>query len=61
MRMITRRREDRANGILPERKALLDYMIEVADANADFKDEDIINEACTFMLAVSFEHKFLNF
>ncbi|KAH8371755.1 hypothetical protein KR093_008783, partial [Drosophila rubida] len=34
-----------------ERKCLLDYMIEISDRNEDFTEEDIVNEACTFMLA----------
>ncbi|XP_060657276.1 probable cytochrome P450 4aa1 [Drosophila nasuta] len=34
-----------------ERKCLLDSMIEISDANEDFTEEDIVNEACTFMLA----------
>lgn len=54
MKMITKRREDKAKGIVPERKALLDYMIDVAEVNSEFTDDDIVNEACTFMLAVSF-------
>jgi hypothetical protein len=29
-------------------------MIEISKNNPDFKDDDIINEACTFMLAVSY-------
>ncbi|KAH8321001.1 hypothetical protein KR067_013026 [Drosophila pandora] len=34
-----------------ERKCLLDYMIEISDSNPHFGEEDIVNEACTFMLA----------
>ncbi|KAH8327036.1 hypothetical protein KR074_001066, partial [Drosophila pseudoananassae] len=34
-----------------ERKCLLDYMIEISDSNPQFGEEDIVNEACTFMLA----------
>lgn len=34
-----------------KRKCLLDYMIQISDTNAEFTEEDIVNEACTFMLA----------
>uniref|UniRef100_A0A1B0FKK0 Cytochrome P450 n=1 Tax=Glossina morsitans morsitans TaxID=37546 RepID=A0A1B0FKK0_GLOMM len=35
-----------------EMKCLLDYMIELSDNNPrEFTEEDIVNEACTFMLA----------
>jgi len=34
-----------------KRKCLLDFMIEISDSNPDFTEEDIVNEACTFMLA----------
>ncbi|XP_030387659.1 probable cytochrome P450 4aa1 [Scaptodrosophila lebanonensis] len=55
--MIKRRREIMANGgnglnNNNERKCLLDYMIEISDnPDTDFTEEDIVNEACTFMLA----------
>ncbi|KAH8416204.1 hypothetical protein KR222_011010, partial [Zaprionus bogoriensis] len=60
--MIKRRREIMANegnnnnnnnssSSNVERKCLLDYMIEISESNPDFTEEDIINEACTFMLA----------
>ncbi|KAL7737593.1 hypothetical protein ACLKA6_007707 [Drosophila palustris] len=51
--MIKRRREIMANAgnNNVERKCLLDYMIEISESNADFTEEDIVNEACTFMLA----------
>ncbi|XP_037942021.1 probable cytochrome P450 4aa1 [Teleopsis dalmanni] len=57
--MIKRRREmflkdnntNNNNNNSNERKCLLDYMIEIADTNPDFTEEDIVNEACTFMLA----------
>lgn len=34
------------------RKCLLDFMIEIKRKHPDFTEKDIINEACTFMLAV---------
>lgn len=51
--MIKRRREirDTAGNNNVERKCLLDYMIDIHENNPDFTEEDIINEACTFMLA----------
>jgi cytochrome P450 family 4 len=52
-RMIKRRREAMQSGEKTERKSLLDYMLEISEANADFTEQDIVNEACTFMLAVS--------
>lgn len=55
LKMINLRRDDKANGILPKRKALLDYMIEISEIHPDFTDDDIVNEASTFMLAVSFK------
>lgn len=41
------------SGEISDRKSLLDYMIEISENNPDFTEDDIINEACTFMLAVS--------
>ncbi|XP_034478607.1 probable cytochrome P450 4aa1 [Drosophila innubila] len=51
--MIKRRREIMANAgnNNVERNCLLDYMIEISESNVDFTEEDIVNEACTFMLA----------
>jgi cytochrome P450 family 4 len=51
--MIRKRKKEKADGILSENRSLLDHMIEISENNADFTEEDIINEACTFMLAVS--------
>ncbi|ALC42315.1 Cyp4aa1, partial [Drosophila busckii] len=48
--MIKRRRELLASSEV-ERKCLLDYMIEISESNPGFSEEDIVNEACTFMLA----------
>lgn len=52
-RMIKKRREATHSGEVSDRKSLLDYMLEISDSNPDFTEQDIINEACTFMLAVS--------
>jgi cytochrome P450 family 4 len=49
--MITKRREAMKNGDLEGRKSLLDYMLEISEQHPDFTEQDIINEACTFMLA----------
>lgn len=49
--MIDMRREALQRGEVPERKCLLDFMLEISDNNPIFTDRDIINEACTFMLA----------
>lgn len=51
--MIRKRKSEKANGTLSENKSLLDYMIEISENNPDFTEDDIIDEACTFMLAVS--------
>jgi len=57
-KMIDKRREIMISGeITSGRHCLLDYMIEIADENPDFTEEDIINETCTFMLAVSFSYE----
>ena len=50
-KMIVKRRALRSNNNDIEKKCLLDYMIEISDNNPDFTEEDIVNEACTFMLA----------
>jgi cytochrome P450 family 4 len=50
-KMITKRREAIKNGDLEGRKSLLDYMLEISEQHPDFTEQDIINEACTFMLA----------
>ncbi|XP_053964488.1 probable cytochrome P450 4aa1 [Anastrepha ludens] len=50
-KMIKHRRELLANDNYTGRKCLLDYMIEISNNNADFTEDDIVDEACTFMLA----------
>lgn len=45
--MIRIRREGNNN----DRKCLIDYMLEVSQKNPNFTEEDIVDEACTFMLA----------
>ncbi|KAI8127249.1 putative cytochrome P450 4aa1 [Lucilia cuprina] len=50
-KMIIKRRELKSNNNETEKKCLLDYMIDISDNNPDFTEEDIVNEACTFMLA----------
>lgn len=49
--MINIRREALENGEIPKRKCLLDYMLAISKNNEIFTDDDIVNEACTFMLA----------
>jgi cytochrome P450 family 4 len=56
-KMISKRREAMRSGEIVERKSLLDYMLDISDAHPDFTEKDIIDEACTFMLAVSASHK----
>lgn len=52
--MIRKRRDAvQREAVVGERKSLLDYMLEISDSNPDFTEQDIVNEACTFMLAVS--------
>lgn len=51
--MIRKRREAIINGEAAERKSLLDYMLNISDSHPEFSEQDIVNEACTFMLAVS--------
>jgi cytochrome P450 family 4 len=51
--MIRKRKAEKAAGTQSENKSLLDYMIEISEKNPDFTEDDIIDEACTFMLAVS--------
>jgi cytochrome P450 family 4 len=54
MRMIRKRTLELENGGFSGRKSLLDFMIEISKAQTDFTERDIVDEACTFMLAVSF-------
>lgn len=49
--MINIRRKALESGEIPERKCLLDFMLEISKNNPQFTDDDIVNEACTFMLA----------
>lgn len=49
--MINIRREAKNKGETPARKCLLDFMLDISQNNPHFTDKDIINEACTFMLA----------
>lgn len=46
--MIRIRREGNNNN---DRKCMIDYMLEVSQKNPNFTEEDIVDEACTFMLA----------
>lgn len=49
-KMIQQRREMKLE--TKSTKCLLDYMIEISDSNPnDFSEDDIVDEACTFMLA----------
>lgn len=49
--MIKLRRGAIEKGEVTHRKCLLDLMLEIAENNPSFTDEDIVDEACTFMLA----------
>lgn len=49
--MINIRRDAIKNGEVPKRKCLLDHMLEISENDPQFTDDDIVNEACTFMLA----------
>lgn len=49
--MIAMRRGALKRGEIAKRKCLLDYMLAISDNNQLFTDDDIVNEACTFMLA----------
>lgn len=51
--MIKKRQAQRLEGLANENLSLLDYMIEISENNPEFTEDDIINEVCTFMLAVS--------
>lgn len=51
IQMINIRRNAIEKGETPQRKCLLDFMLEISKNNAHFTDDDIVNEACTFMLA----------
>lgn len=53
-KMISKRREAMKMGEIVERRSLLDYMLDISDAHPDFTEDDIVDEVCTFMLAVSF-------
>ncbi|XP_037045955.1 probable cytochrome P450 4aa1 [Bradysia coprophila] len=47
-KMIKIRREGNNNN---DRKCLIDYMLEVSQKNPNFTEADVVDEACTFMLA----------
>lgn len=49
--MIAMRRGALERGEIAKRKCLLDYMLAISANNQIFTDDDIVNEACTFMLA----------
>lgn len=61
IKMIAKRREAMKNGDISERKSLLDYMLDISEEHPDFTEQDIVNEACTFMLAVSVCEKVISF
>lgn len=49
--MMNIRRAAIENHEIPKRKCLLDYMLKISKNNPQFTDDDIVNEAGTFMLA----------
>lgn len=49
--IIHKRREMIENGIKSERPCLIDFMIELCKTHPNFTEDDIMNEAMTFMLA----------
>lgn len=51
--MINKRREAMKSGEVVERKSLLDYMLDISETHPHFAEDDIVDEVCTFMLAVS--------
>lgn len=53
MQVIDKKREDLRKGIHGEFKSLTDMLMEISDSDPSFSEDDVINEACTFMLAVS--------
>lgn len=48
---VAERRKAREQGVSLGRSCLVDFMLEVAEKNPEFTEEDIVNEANTFMLA----------
>ena len=52
-KMINKRRKAMKSGEIVERKSLLDYMLDIADTHPHFTEDDVVDEVCTFMLAVS--------
>uniref|UniRef100_A0AAG5CRB4 Cytochrome P450 n=1 Tax=Anopheles atroparvus TaxID=41427 RepID=A0AAG5CRB4_ANOAO len=50
-KMILRRREALKSLTSSNRRCLLDFMIEISNENPEFTEDDIVDEACTFMLA----------
>lgn len=50
--MLHRKRKDLQNGVVSEFKSLLEMLLEVSESNPEFTEEDIVDEVCTFMLAV---------
>lgn len=50
-KVIDQRRRMKLNGEPIDRKCLLDHMIELSENYKHFNEDDIVNEACTFMLA----------
>lgn len=53
LQIIYKKREDLKNGVHAEFKSLLEMLMEISDNDPEFSEDDVINEACTFMLAVS--------
>lgn len=51
--MIRKRRQQKLEGLALGNRSLLDHMIEISENNAEFTEDAIIDEVCTFMLAVS--------
>jgi cytochrome P450 family 4 len=53
-KIINKRREAKKSGEIVEKTSLLDFMLEISDTHPNFTEDDIVDEVCTFMLAVGF-------
>lgn len=52
-KILEKRRSDR-NKLKNLDWCLLDGLLDISETNTNFNDEDIIDEACTFMMAVNY-------
>lgn len=54
LQIVDKRKSENDNFHQQDFKSLLDMLLDISDQNSEFTEKDVINETCTFMLAVDY-------